>query len=596
MFHVPRLRFWLLAEAHPLDVPGRYTRLTGAPAVPVRWAFGGMLWRNEHKSFDEVLADATAIRAHDLALSGMWVDRPYDAHVTDFGFDPVKFPDAKAHIDALRAKGLRLGLWHAPYLEAGAKLHDQAASQALFVKVPPKSDKLMKWGPPIDFTNPAAHALWKSALEAYTALGIEGYKLDYGEDIQLGLLQMRAHFTFFDGSDERTMHHGFALAYHRPYAETLGETGWLLNRAGAWGDQVYSSMIWPGDLCANLLHHAECDAGGKCHVGGLPAAVSAALSLATSGYPFFGSDTGGYRHTRPSKRTAMRWVSHTALSAVLQVGGGSNVNPWDFTEYDGSQFDAEVLDHFRAMIRLHTRLFPYLYTHARSAHDHGRGVIRPIGLAYPALEGHAALPLVEASEYLFGDALLVAPIVDANDTRTVLLPPGLWYDHWTHAPVGLPDVATAIEVTVPLDRVPLYARAGALVPLLRESIDTLATATEQGVDSFAGSPGRLDVWVTPGPSAAFTLYDGTALTMTTLEGGALTLVAKAGTEFAQGVTWQIWLQSGPNASPAEDGKPLAEVPDASVFASCEGCWRFDAAQKVLLVRPKAMGGSVGVGM
>ncbi len=602
------VRFWLLAAEKPRDVPGLYTRLTGAPVLPATWAFGGLIWRNENDSQQEVLDDMAMIRKEDLALSGMWLDRPFDVAVNDFGFDPKKFPDAKAMVAAVHALGFRMGEWSTPYLDPGpknpkAKHHDAAEQQGFFVKtmVGTGESKLQQWGPPIDFTKSGATAFWKSLIKQAADAGIEGWKLDYGEDIQLGILGARFNYGFADGSDERTMHHGYMPLYHQPYAESLPKTGgFLLCRAGTYGDQALTSIVWPGDLCANWTKFGDCDEHG-CHAGGLPVAVSEAISLATSGYPLFGSDTGGYRHGRASKELFLRWLGHTALSGILQIGGGSQHNPWDFKKYAGnpygeSQFDQETLDVARELIRLHTRLFPYLYTDAWKANKHeGIGPIRALGMMHPELALHPGLHEHEADEYYLGDFLLVAPVLTPGGKREVWLPPGEWRDWWTHEVVGLAGQATTIQVDAPLGQPPLYVRSGAILAMLRPTIDTLAPSSHPGVESFANDTGRLYVTIVPGAGVQTVeakLFDATLLSQINDAVGLLVGAVQVGTTFQKGLQFDVWWQQRPKAVrtrtyPSDPETDVVEATSEAVFATCQSCWLHDAAAGIVRVRVPA---------
>jgi alpha-D-xyloside xylohydrolase len=595
LFATHALTFYLFAAQTPLDITGQYTQVTGAPVLPAKWAFGTLIWRNENKDTAEVLGDMQAIRDNDLAISGMWLDRPFDVKVNDFGFDPAKFADPKALVDGVHAKGFRLGEWSTPYTEKGAREHDKVVANGWYVQIADILQALLKWGPPLDLTNPDVMAFWKGQIKLAADNGVEGWKLDYGEDIQVGFLGTRVHSTFFDGSDERTMHHGFEPLYHKPYAENLPATGgWLLDRSGTYGDQIYTSIIWPGDLCANWSRHLQCDKGGSpCHAGGLPASVSASISLPASGYPLFGPDTGGYRHGRAGKELFIRWLQHSSFSGILQIGGGDQHNPWDFSAHSGnpynlegtSQFDQEVLDISRYFIRLHTRLFPYIYSYAQNAHDHKPGLTRALGLQFPELNDRADIADFEATEYLFGEDILVAPFTQPGGARKVLIPKGQWLNWWTHEAVGLADAATVIDVTLPVAQSPMYVRSGALIAMLRPTIDTLAPVTEQGIDSFAGNPGRLYVLATPGKPGTRTLYDGTQLATTALTGFDVAKVfgTQKGADFATEVEWQLWLDAKPAPS-LQGGGTLTETSDDATWATCSSCWRWDTASKTASVR------------
>ena len=126
-------------------------------------------------------------------------------------------------VDAVHAAGLRLALWHTPYLEKGSPDLPEAMQKGYF---PVKSGLLLNgWSEPLDFSNPAALALWQKRLDSYIQLGIEGFKLDYGEDLVPALGASRNIWQLRDGSDERTAHYQYQLQYHQTYAQLLQKTG-----------------------------------------------------------------------------------------------------------------------------------------------------------------------------------------------------------------------------------------------------------------------------------------------------------------------------------------------------------------------------------
>lgn len=597
VFEAPRLSFWLFAAETPDGVVQRFHRTSGLPAIPARWAFGTLLWRDENKDQAEVLDDAAKIRANDLPISGLWIDRPYDVAVNDFGFDPGMFPDPTAMLSQLRAQGFRLGVWSTPYADPGtngknkAKSHEKVKESGWYVNYPKAADAIFKWGPPIDFTNPDAAAFWQSEVKRAADFGIEGWKLDYGEDIQLGLLDVRTSFGFFDGSDQRTMHKGYQLGYHKAYAANLpadkgkdGGGGWLLARASTYGDQTQTAIIWPGDLCVGWMDFRECTADNVCHAGGMPAAVAAAISLPTSGFPLFASDTGGYRHDRADKFLFVRWLQHTALTPILQIGGGSNHNPWDFTDYkaskytSGQPFDQEVLDIAKYFVRLHTRLWPYFYADMWRAHTQGgQGPIRALGMMHPAFAADPGLRAHEHNEYWLGDSMLVAPLAKDVTEWSIWLPPGEFRDWWTGEVVGLADAPTVLTASIPLGQVPMYLKAGAIVPMLRPGIDTIAPATAPGVDSFFGNPGTLHAIVVPHGKVAskWEGHDASAILLSVDgDNGDFAITVAPGSEFTTASELEVWLR--PGEAPAQvrwNGEPLA-----TGDASCTGtCWYQDTS-------------------
>lgn len=562
------LRFHLYHAAHPLDVTGLYYQTTAYPKLPARWVYGPLIWRDENRDQAEVETDIRTIRALDLATSGIWIDRPYATDVNTFDFKPSQFPDPEDMIQLAHAYGLRLALWHTPYVApSAAALHEEAKDQGYF---PPKTgQKLNGWSEPIDFTNPAAYAWWQALIRRYTDLGIEGFKLDYGEDVSVpGLSGARAEWRFHDGSDERTMHHDYTVLYHQVYAETLWpDGGLLLCRAGKWGDQVHPIVIWPGDLDANFARYGDPTPSGSHYVGGLPASVIAGLSLGPSGFPFYGSDTGGYRHSPPNEEVYIRWFQQTALSTVMQVGDSSSQPPWVYTPENGRS--ERTLDLYREYARLHLRLFPYVWSHAEHLGADGRAIARPLGLAHPELGAHPN------DTYLLGDDLLVAPVVEEGArTRRVTFPAGAWYGWFDDERY---EGGAEHEVPAPLEQLPLFARAGALIPMLRPSIDTVSPVSVSSsiADSlFTHGAGRLSLRATPGPSSSFTIYDGTKLEQRPIEGG-LELTLSSGRDFTEGAELELRGLGVKPSRVAQGERTLTELASLEALSGAAEGWFWD---------------------
>lgn len=571
------LRLHLFAEDRPLDLTRHYYAVTGQPRLPARWALGPLVWRNENQDQAEVERDLETMRALDLPTNGLWIDRPYASGVNTFDFNPAQFPDPDAMIAKAHALGFRMALWHTPYLDekdpATAALLAEARSKGYY---PPTQGLTAsnKWGTPLDFTNPEAYAWWQALIRRYTSRGIEGFKLDYAEDIAPGLLGARNVWIFSDGSDERTMHRGYTLLYHQIYDETLPEEGGLLLcRAGKYGDQVHNSVIWPGDLDAGLWRHGERvpkDGGGSfVAVGGLHASIVAGLTLGPSGFPFYGADTGGYRHSPPSKETFRRWFEQTALSTVMQIGTGTSDVAWEFG-------DAELLDSYRQYTRLHLRLFPYEWTYAQQLRVTGRPLQRSLGLAYPELGEHPD------DVYLFGDELLVAPVTEAGATaRELPLPPGQWRSFWT---AELFEGGRHITCPAPLGTLPLFQRVGSIVPLLRPTIDTLSPTTRPAeVDSFATTPGVLHPRVALGPASSFTLYDGTRLSQA---GGApASLGYTPGGEYRFGAEFEVVGVAAPPAGVHANEVPLPRRATLTELRAAERGWAHEGSTLYVKVPP-----------
>ena len=578
--HAPQgITAHMLTAQHPLDITQGYYALTGWPRLPARWALGPLIWRDENRDQAEVLSDARAIRALDLATSGLWIDRPYASGVNTFDYSPAMFPDPEGMIRTLHEQGFRVGLWHTPYLdnsEATRALREEATRRGFYPPV--AGPRLNPWGTILDLTHDEARAWWRGLVGRYVSGGIEGFKLDYGEDIVPGLLGRRLAWRFADGSDELTMHARFQERYHSVYAEALErEEGYfLLCRGGTWGDQVHGCIIWPGDLDANMLYHRERgtkrDGTSYGAVGGLPAALIAGLSLGPSGYPFYGSDTGGYRHSPVDKETFTRWFEQTALSVVMQIGTSANDVAWEFKPENG--FDEEMLGWYRRYTRLHLRLFPYLWSYAERLRQDGRAIQRPLGLAYPQLGQHPS------DTYMLGDHLLVAPVVrQGQRERQVILPPGPWIDWWSGQVVA---GGRTITVSSPLDHLPLYLSGAGVVPLLRPTIDTMSpVASAAEIDSYATTPGRLwarvGTQVEPGQAASFEVFDGALIEVTAPDAATRRVQTRSGREFKHGVMLELLGLPGQPKGVSWQGQALAPLegfdPEGPEAAGQGWAWR-----------------------
>ena len=569
-YHQEGLRFHLYTADHPLDITRHYYETTGYPGAIAPWALGPWIWRDEVENQAAVEADFDTIRELDLATTGYWIDRPYASGVNSFDFKADDYPDPEGMFDYSRDMGFEMALWHAPYLdpedEDTVALYNEAVEKGFYAPV--MGTALADWGPPIDFSHPEIMDWWQDKLRPYIDLGVKGFKLDYGEEVVVGVFGSRIPWSFNDGTDESTMHRRYALLYHQAYAELLPEDGgFLLCRAATYGDQAQGVIIWPGDIDSNMVQHGDeavdWDGDSYLAVGGLPAAIIAGNSLGPSGFPFFGSDTGGYRNAPPDRETYIRWFQHTALSTVMQVGTNTNDLPWSLGI--PKVLDEEVLNLYRDYARLHLRLFPYLWTYVQKIPQDGRPIQRPLGLAYPELEEHPS------DIYLLGDNLLVAPVIEVGAVKkNLIFPEGAWIDWWT----GERHEPGAATVDAPLSTLPLFLRAGGIVPLLRPSIDTLSPVAEGStIDSFANETGPLYATIAEGADGAMTLYDGSEIKQIAKD-SSTELSWKPGTVFTTDLIVEFIGIKAPSSIQDSDGNDFTKAESADEISA--GSWSYES--------------------
>lgn len=449
-----QLRYWVIAGT-PARVLAGWTALTGRPALPPRWALGHQHSRWGFGSQDEVRRVAAGYRERALPLSVLHLDIDhFDGHRV-FTADPRTFPDLPGLAKELGEHGVRLVSIVDPAVKAepGLAVYDSGAAAGAFVRDARGHEvRGVVWPGEAafpDFTDPAARAWWGGLYEERLAKGFAGFWHDMNEPVSFAAfgdptLPLSArHALDGRGGDHREAHNVYGLSMARAGYEGLRELRpeqrpFLFSRSGWAGMQRYGGT-WSGDVATGWE--------------GLRASLALVLGLGLCGVPYSGPDVGGFTGT-PSPELYLRWFqlgaylplfrTHSAIDAGLR-------EPWEF--------GPEVLEHARAALRERGRLMPYLETLAHVAHRTGAPYVRPLWWKSP---GDRALRDCEDA-FLLGESLLVAPVLTEGATsRQVRLPRGLWHD--TGSGVAYRGRST-VRVEAPLGRIPVLARAGAVLPV-----------------------------------------------------------------------------------------------------------------------------------
>ncbi|MFH8222645.1 TIM-barrel domain-containing protein [Streptomyces sp. NPDC018057] len=466
------LRCWVIVGT-PARVLHTWASLTGAAALPPAWALGHQHARWGFDSEQEVRRIVAGYQERGLPLDAVHLDIDHlDAHRV-FTVDQERFPKLPVLAEELRRDGIRLVSIVDPGVRAapGDAVYDSGTTRDAFVR--DASGDVVRgvvWpGETVfpDFTHPRVRAWWGGLYRERLAQGFSGFWHDMNEPTSFAafgettLPRSARHALEGRGGDHREAHNVYGLCmaragYEGVRAAVPGERPFVFSRSGWAGLQRYGGT-WSGDVATGWP--------------GLRASLSLVLGLGLCGVPYSGPDVGGFDGS-PSPELFLRWFQLAAYLPLFRTHASLRAGrrePWEF--------GPEVLEHARAALLERRRLLPYFVTLAHLARRTGAPYVRPVWWNTP--EDRALRDCGDA--FLLGDALLVAPVLlPGAERRTVRLPRGRWYDTATGRAYEGPGKAV---VEAPLGRIPVLARAGAVLPVR-------GGADEVELEVWAPAPGR----------------------------------------------------------------------------------------------------------
>ena len=464
------LDIFLTVASDPAIIMAEYARLTGHPEMPPLWSFG---YQQSHRTLarrDEILAEAKTFREKKLPCDGLiylgtgFCPSGWNTANGSFAWNSRVFPDPKEMIEELHKEHFRVAL-HAVILSD--KLRGT-------VRAPCELSQ---------FDEQEASCYWNAHRKDF-AMGVDGWWPDEGDPLDISSRLVRNRM-YWEG----------------PQLDRPNERPFALHRNGYAGMQRYASFLWSGDVYSTWET--------------LKIQVPIGINTSLTGIPYWGTDIGGFVPTKEfTAELYLRWFQFGAFCTLFRSHGrtwklrlpwGWNTGdpgPVEINNYNGAAIpdpsqlhNAQVEPICRKYLELRYRLLPYLYSAVRECSTTGMPVMRALWLHYPDDARAAAC----GDQYLFGKNLLVAPVVEKGaTTRQVYLPRGSWYDFWTGEPI---QGGREISRDVSLDIMPLYVRAGSILPL-----GPIKQYTTERVDQ------PLSVSIYPGTDGSFLLYedDGTS--------------------------------------------------------------------------------------
>lgn len=408
-FTVPgeELEYFVIGGENLEDVLKNYTNLTGKPALPPAYSFGLWLSTSFTTNYDEETINSfiDGMADRDIPLQVFHFDCFWmkEFEWCNFEWDTRQFPNPPAMLKRLHDKGLEVCVWINSYIGQRSKLFDIGKEKGYFIKN--LDDSVFQtdfWQPGmaiVDFTNPEACDWYKGLLKQLFEMGVNNIKTDFGERIP-------TKCKYYNGMDPVKMHNYYTYLYNKCVFEALEEfygkdKACLFARSATVGGQKFP-VHWGGDCYAEYSAMAETVRGG--------------LSLCSTGFGFFSHDIGGFEATAPAD-VYKRWCAFGLMSTHSRLHGSSSYRvPWNF--------DEESCDVLRFYTKLKGRLMPYLWAQAIKTHEVGVPMMRSMVIAF---SNDPACKYLDA-QYMLGDNLLIAPVMNEEGIVEFYVPEGTWYD------------------------------------------------------------------------------------------------------------------------------------------------------------------------
>ena len=465
------LDYYFMPGNDMAEVVGLYTSLTGTTPLYQRWIYGSHQSRWGYYTQDEVLDIADKFRELDIPCDVIHMDIDYMNGYRVFTFDDKKFPDVKGLSEKLADRGVKL----ISIIDPGVKkdedyfMYKEGMEMDAFAHDTDGSvyENAVWPGTSVfpDFTKQSVRSWWGDKTKILLEHGISGIWNDMNEPASFnGPLPDDVQFEY--GAHEKVHNiygHFMAKATYEGLAKNDGgKRPFVLTRAAYAGSQKYCGG-WTGDNHSIWAHIAL--------------SLEQVCNLSVSGLAMCGSDIGGFgSDTTPE--LLVRFYEAAVFVPFFRnhsAMGTRRQEPW--------QFDETTIDAVRKTVKLRYRFIPYIYDLAHECEKTGAPIVRPLVYEYPADKHVRNI----SDEYMLGSFVLVAPVIaPGKEAREVYLPDGDWYDYYTGEKYS---GGRYILADAPLDKVPVFIKAGAIIPVADGEIRSTEDITEDKI-SILTYPGK----------------------------------------------------------------------------------------------------------
>lgn len=465
------LDYYFMPGNDMAEVVGLYTSLTGTTPLYQRWIYGSHQSRWGYYTQDEVLDIADKFRELDIPCDVIHMDIDYMNGYRVFTFDDKKFPDVKGLSEKLADRGVKL----ISIIDPGVKkdedyfMYKEGMEMDAFAHDTDGSvyENAVWPGTSVfpDFTKQSVRSWWGDKTKILLEHGISGIWNDMNEPASFnGPLPDDVQFEY--GAHEKVHNiygHFMAKATYEGLAKNDGgKRPFVLTRAAYAGSQKYCGG-WTGDNHSIWAHIAL--------------SLEQVCNLSVSGLAMCGSDIGGFgSDTTPE--LLVRFYEAAVFVPFFRnhsAMGTRRQEPW--------QFDETTIDAVRKTVKLRYRFIPYIYDLAHECEKTGAPIVRSLVYEYPADKHVRNI----SDEYMLGSFVLVAPVIaPGKEAREVYLPDGDWYDYYTGEKYS---GGRYILADAPLDKVPVFIKAGAIIPVADGEIRSTEDITEDKI-SILTYPGK----------------------------------------------------------------------------------------------------------
>ena len=442
------MKYFVVVGKDYKSISRNYAKLTGTQPLPPRWALGNLQSRMAYRTQYETDSIVTLMQEDDFPLDAIildfyWFGDSIHGTMGRLNWYKPSWPQPEKMISDFKSKGVKTILITEPYILDSLdnfKIADKLGILALDTNGNSYVNKEFYFGDGalIDIFKPEAGSWFWEQYVKQMNIGVAGWWGDLGEPENHPSDQIHVAGT----ADE--VHNIYGHYWHKMLFENFRKDYpdrrlFNLNRAGFAGSQRYSIYPWTGDVSRSW--------------GGLQAQLPLLIHMSLSGLPFIHSDAGGFAQGAKDDELYTRWLQLACFSPILRPHGSGIPSEPVF-------FNDTTRKIVRNFMKLRYKLLPYIYTLAAEANLHGYPIIRPLFYEFPL---DTTCYNIE-HEYLFGDEILVAPVIKSQQkTKNIYLPSGVnWYNFWTNETY---KGGKWINIDINLETIPIFIKAGSTIPM-----------------------------------------------------------------------------------------------------------------------------------